>query len=172
VADTLGALRDLPKWLDPRVSPRPVYFVIGWMVLYIGASVLFRLTRHKPIFRPHVPDALFAERWASGRSLRNVLTRLGSASGCLWVAVTRRELLVGPHFPFTLMFLPEVYGLEYRIDVRDLVSVEERRTILGSRRVRIAARGADGGEESFDLQVRDTNGFLHAINQARGHTPE
>src|SRR5688500_18299687 len=107
-----GLGREWPQWLDPSRSAVPWYFAFAWLLTVVAVSVLYRLTRGKPLLRPRVPDALFSQNWCSGRSLRNVVTRLGGASGCLWVTVTRDELLVGSHFPFTLMFLPEIYGLE------------------------------------------------------------
>jgi hypothetical protein len=155
-------------WMHPARSPVAWFVIAGWLALFVGASILYRVTRGKHIFRPHVPDAMFAENWCSGRSLRSIVTRLGGASGCLWVALTRDELRVGPHFPFNLGFLPEIYGLDYRIPVRDIAAVEERRTMLGRPRVRFTARRGAGGEETFDLQLRDTDGFLRAITQARG----
>ena len=158
-------------WVHPARSPLALAFVVGWLSLFILASLLYRLTRGKHIFRPRFPDALFTQEWCSGRSLRSIVTRLGGASGCLWVAVTRDELRVGPHFPFTLGFLPETYGLDYRIPVRDLVSVEEQRTLVGGRRVRITARRGAGDDEVFDLRLRDPDGFLRAIDAASDARP-
>jgi hypothetical protein len=162
-----GAANDWPQWLDPRRSPLPWCFVVGGLTLFVAASIVYRITRGKHLFRPRIPGALFEQRWCSGRSLRSIVTRLGGASGCLWVTVTRDELRVGPHFPFSLGFLPEIYGLDYRFPVRDVEVVEESRGVLGRRRVRVTAR-LGGDEEVFILQLHDTDGFLRAIHTARG----
>ncbi len=92
-------------------NPFPVWFpflAVGWIVFVIGVSIVFRRSRGKPLF-PKVPvDAIYVEKSASGRW----------ASNCLLVAVTQKALSVVPKFPFNLMFLPEVYGLERTIPIR------------------------------------------------------
>src|SRR5438045_2200882 len=96
-------------------------FCIGWVLAVWIVSAVVRVGRGRPIFRPRPAGVRFAEGWRSGRSYRNMLTRLAGARSCLWVTVTADELLVGPHFPFSLGFLPEVYGLEYRIRGGDIL---------------------------------------------------
>lgn len=87
----------------------------GWIAFVILASVLYRRGKGKPLLRPQFKQPLFLETWRSGHSLRSLITRLGGARNCLWVAVDEETLRVAPHFPFNLMFLPEIYGLEYNV---------------------------------------------------------
>ena len=130
------------------------FVAVPWVVLVL-ASVLVRRRRGQPILRPAFPDAIYVERWASGRSLRNAVTRLGGASGCLWVAVTPDALHVGLHFPFNMAFLGEIYRLEHRIDARGIRAVEASRSRLGRRTVRVRFACPDGKEEAIELQVAD-----------------
>jgi hypothetical protein len=140
---------------------------VGWVALFVGASVIYRLREGKYIFWPRFRDSLFLERWRSGRSLRSVLTSLGGASRCLWIAVTTDELAVGPHFPFNLMFLPEFYGLEHRLRGNDIVLAEQiGRPFLGSR-VLIRFRRPNGDLEGFEIRLKDAQAFLHAVEELR-----
>ena len=140
---------------------------MAWVLLVVSASVVFRLRRGKYLLRPQIPDAIFAETWRSGRSLRNAMTRLGGASGCLWVTVTSDELHVGAHFPFTLMFLPESYGLEHRIEVGRIRAVERVRSLLGAKRVAVRFATRDGKEEALELQLADSDRFMTALAAAK-----
>jgi hypothetical protein len=72
--------------------------VIGYIVwLYV------RALRMKPRFEPS--DIVFQERFASGCSQKNILTKLGGARNCLRLVVTRSFLWVNlmvsffPHHP-------------------------------------------------------------------------
>jgi hypothetical protein len=139
---------------------------LPWVVLVL-ASVLVRRRRGQSILRPALPDALYTERWASGRSLRNVITRFGRASGCLWVAVTPDALHVGLHFPFNLAFLGDIYRLEQRVDVRDVRAVESTRSRLGRRTVRVRFARPEGDEEAIELQVADPGRLAAALAAVR-----
>lgn len=159
----------------PPLTPRPppehfalgILLAVAWVLLIVGVSIVYRLRRGKPLLRPHLPDARFLETWRSGRSLRNAITRLGGASGCLWIAVTDAELLIGPHFPFNLMFLPELYGLEYRLRGDQILSVEPNPSLLSSKRVLLTFRNADGTEEAVQLHLMDVEGFRAAVDSIR-----
>ena len=98
----------------------PLVWIGGW----IAASIWFRRAHGKPIIPQKPIDAVFCEDWCSGRSLRNVLTRVGGARNCLLIYVADGQLVVTPRFPFTLMFLPEIYGLDVRAPIATIASVE------------------------------------------------
>jgi hypothetical protein len=135
---------------------------LAWIALWITASVIYRGSRGKPIF-PRKPDhTLFFERYGSGNSNKNFLTKLGGASNCLSVAVTRDSLIVRPIFPFNLMFLPEIYGLEYEIPRRNIRSVVEKKGFLG-RISTLEFSTSDGEQHSIDLRLRGMDQFLKAL---------
>ncbi|HEX5182944.1 MAG TPA: hypothetical protein VFW19_07305 [Allosphingosinicella sp.] len=101
-------------------------------------SILYRRRAGKPI-HPHLPpNAAFAERGASGPW----------ASRCLLVAVTDEAFMVTPFFPFNLMFLPEIYGLEVTIPLHAIRSVTISDRWLGSNIV------IDRGEGRRKVRVR------------------
>ena len=97
------------------------------MAALIAASALLRLNRGK-VLVPRVPaDAAFSEWSCSARSLRNILTRFGGASNCISVLICDGRLRITPQFPFTLMFLPEIYDLDVDVPISAVVGVEATR---------------------------------------------
>lgn len=144
----------------------PVY-AAGWLTFLILASVIYRRRKGKVIFRPSFDQPLFLETWRSGYSHRNVLTRLGGASNCLWVAVDEKGLRIAPHFPFTLMFLPEIYGLEFHVSGDAIRSVERQEGLLTNNRVRISVELPTRTEAVFEVVLRDPDAFIRAIEAIR-----
>ena len=96
-----------------------------WILLWVVASIIYRSSRGKAILPSKPKNSLFCEGWASGHSNTNIFTKLGGARNCLLVAVTPDALIIQPRFPFNLMFLPEIYGLEYRIPGLNIRAVEK-----------------------------------------------
>jgi hypothetical protein len=140
----------------------PLFFWLAplWILSWVGASIVFRLTRDKPIFPKRPNDAVFYEGWASGRSLATIWGRFGGARGCLMISITPQRLVVTPRFPFNLMFLPEVYGLEAQVP-RSSVRIEKESSGLLRRGVIIVVDGAD--PIRMELEPRNKDGFLAAL---------
>ena len=143
---------------------------LTWIGGWIAASILYRRHKGKPILSPTFPRAPFWERWRSGCSHKNIITRFGGASNCLWVAITGEALCVGPMFPFNLMFLPEIYCLEYRIPGSAIVSLEERSSFLSGNCVKIVYRDGNGEEQGFEITVRDLERFRPVMRALTGKT--
>jgi hypothetical protein len=98
---------------------------------------------------PAVPDdAIYVDKWASGRW----------ASNCLLVAVTGKALSVVPKFPFNLMFLPEIYGLERTIPVRFIREVRRLHGFGLGNNVAV-----DYGEAELRLKVRNPQAYVDAL---------
>jgi len=135
-------------------------FCLIWLVGAIAISIWYRKRTGKVIVPRAPASARFAEAWCSGRSLRNALTRLGGASNCLLVYVDQGDLVVTPKFPFTLMFLPEIYGLEIRAPLKSISSVREDAVLFG-RALRIDF--LDGKLAPMELRLRDPEGLQHAL---------
>jgi hypothetical protein len=138
-------------------NPFPSWFpflAIVWIVFVIGASIVFRRNRGKPVF-PTVPTgALYVDKRASGRW----------ASNCLLVAITEDALSVVPKFPFNLMFLPEIYGLERTIPLPNIRDVRRLRGFGLGNNVAV-----DYGEAELRLKVRSPQAFLDALAHSSVH---
>lgn len=136
-----------------------------WIAGGVLVSIRYRRQEGKPII-PRLPDdALFSERRVSGHSRKSLLTRFGGASRVLMVAVTADEFLVTPAFPFNLMFLPEIYGLEVRVPRSAAHVVEASAGLLG-RNVVVSIDGAAPFE--MMLRLRNQMGFLAAMSTQTG----
>jgi hypothetical protein len=133
-----------------------------WVAFWLSASVVYRIWRQKPIFATQAHGALFAETWTSGHSNRNIFTKLGGARNCLYVSVTPSEVQIQPHFPFTLMFLPELLGMELSITRSHIKSIEPKHGLLrGGLLVSFWSEGE--GARSIQLTLRKPQEFLNAI---------
>lgn len=135
------------------------WFPMLWIGGAITASLIWRRINGKPIFAPKASDAVFVERRTSGRA-RSGVRAIGGARNCLTVAVTRNELLVAPHFPFTLMFLPEVWGLEHRVPLSRVKSVASRHGLFGPD-VEVVFEDGSG----LVLRLRKPDDFLRAMKR-------
>jgi hypothetical protein len=129
-------------------------------------SVAYRLYKGKPILRPNFEQVRFLETWRSGWSDRDALTRLGGARSCLWIAVIQDELRISPHFPFNLLFIPEVFHWDFRIPGKAIVEMTHR-SLEDKSRVIIRFRHATGEEDSFEFTIKDFKEFRNAFNAIR-----
>lgn len=156
-------MNELIKIIEAHCS---LYFVgpLVWILLWVVASIIYRKSRGQAILPSKPKNSLFYEGWASGNSNRNIFTKLGGAHNCLLVAVTPDSLIIQPRFPFNLMFLPEIYGLEYRIPGLNIRTVEKTGRIFG-KGVEIQFIDVGGGEKSVRLYLKRTDDFLAAIGK-------
>jgi hypothetical protein len=140
---------------------------IGWALLWLAASVLYRRVKGKPIFRPVPENPAFVETWRSGYSLRSLLTRIGGARNCLWVTIDHGLLQIAPHFPFNLVFLPEIYDLEFSVPGTAIRSAELHQGVLTGNRVRLTIERISGGQVRFDMFLKEPKAFLNALASIR-----
>src|SRR3954471_7360900 len=131
-----------------------VIAVIAWNLLAAAASVLYRRRKGKLIFAPRPADALFLEKWNSGRSNRNLFTKFGAAHNCLLVAVTPASVIVHLHFPFTLLFLPEIIDLNQTIPRSNILSVQ-RTHIWFTKTIELIYESPTGKTRSLYLQLKN-----------------
>jgi hypothetical protein len=133
----------------------------------ITGSIVYRLQKSKPILKSEFSEPRFSDKWCSGRSDRNALARLAIAKNILWVTVTNKELHVSPHFPFSLIFLPEAFGLDHRIPGRTILDVQEVSSTSLGRGVLVKYRHATGDEENLELWVSDAPTLRRALSEIR-----
>ncbi len=145
-------------YFDP-FSPLFAFVAPFWIMGWITASIIYRKRTGKP-FHPKIPeDAIFYERAASGYSCKSALTRIGGARRCLLIAVTNDELIISPAFPFNLMFLPEIYGLEFRVSRSQIRNISEYSYFMG----RWLTISFTDGHATFKLSLKNTEDFLKAL---------
>lgn len=140
-----------------------VWFAIlgwAWIAGAVAVSVVYRRVQDKPIFARSPESCLFEENRTSGRELGS-FREIGGANNALKVCVTQDTLYIMPCFPFSLMFLPEVWGLEHRIALRQIERIDRRSSIFG-RSVVVTVRNG----EKVELRLRNPGGFIRAIKEA------
>jgi len=133
---------------------------------WFAASVAWRHFFGKPLFARPLPDAVFVERWASGRAGKGLIARLSTTRRGLQVQVTGRELIVTPHFPVTLGFMPEIYGLDHRIPLTAVRSA----LIVGGRRIQaVEVQYERPGDDTGVLQLLLKRGqdFVAAVQAGK-----
>jgi hypothetical protein len=145
-------------------SALPVLIPLLWISGWIAASVVFRLNRGKPLWPSAPRNSRFVERWASGSCLDTLWGRLGGARNCLLVTLSDTELYVSPQFPFNLMFLPEIYGLEDRISydrIRNCTPIDR----WYGKSLRLEFIRSNGSDSTFSLMLRKRQEFLSTLEQ-------
>jgi hypothetical protein len=155
-----------------RVLASEVFIAFAWIwiVAWLVASVVIRQAKGKLLFAPTSEAFLFSEKWASGRSLDTWWSKLGGARNCLFVAVDRDKLVIQPHFPFTLGFLAEIYGLEQQIPLNRILKLSKKRSYFQNV---LALEYSDelGLPREFELILRNPDGFLRAVQSRINFAP-
>jgi hypothetical protein len=147
-----------------RYFPILITLSFLWVAGWILASILYRRSHGKPIVSQGVANATYLETAASGHSNRAWYTRAGGASRCLIVAVVGERLLIRPRFPFNLMFLPEIYGLEHDVSLHDIIDARPRESFM-RQKIDLEFRDPTGTTESVTLFLHDTQAFLAALRR-------
>jgi hypothetical protein len=80
----------------------------------------------------------------------------------LLVYVSDGQLVVTPRFPFTLMFLPEIYGLDLRVPLASIASVEPVQHFWGSS-LRVAFHSDD--PDPIELKLHDERAFVESLGR-------
>jgi len=137
---------------------------LAWLVALLSASILYRRSQGKPVLFFGVHGAKFLERAASGHANDTWYTRLGGASHCLIVAVASGTLIVRPHFPFNLLFLPEIYRLEHVVPLEHIIEATEQKSIFGGV-VLVRFRDEQLQERSVTLRVKDAVALVRCLTE-------
>jgi hypothetical protein len=151
-----------------------------YTIYYWLSSILFVLMMAYLIYkyvqavenRPRIQkdDILYQEWFASGNSMKNILSQLGGARSCLRLVVTKDLLWVTSWFPFSL--IAPFYDLEHVIPLNRIIRVESKERFLG-REVRLTYADTNGDTHSLRLIPKDEEVFLRAIaDKNRGAKPD
>jgi hypothetical protein len=146
-------------------------FAIAWVAGWLLISFLVRRAQRKRFFAPTADVYEFSEKWISGRSLDTWWSRLGGARNCLFVGVGREKLLVQPHFPFVLGFMPEIYHLEQVIPLTRITRITPGRYQLRSV-LRLEYSDPDGRRRVLELGLRHPEEFLRIVRGRSSRTTE
>jgi hypothetical protein len=147
-----------------------LFIAIVFNAVAIFASICYRAWKGKSQMAIAEFDLKFSEKWVSGFSSKSTLTKLGGASNCLAVELSKTALVIRPMFPFNLAFLPQVYDLEHFIPKDKIKRIQPEETGGGKGRVVIEFECA-GGEKRVELLLRKRQEFLRAVGTSFGRQP-
>ena len=134
-------------------------FVGSWFTVWVGTSLVYRASRGKPLVYRRLASIQYRERSASGYSHRSWFTKLGGARSCLVVQLTDQELDIHPFVPFNWLFLPEIYDLEFRVPIRNVLSVELKNKFFAEC-IDIEFTTSEGSRKKVSLWLRHPENFL------------
>lgn len=137
----------------------PTLDIVGNTALFGTLAWLYiRARRRRPRFDKS--EVIYQERFASGCSQKNILTKLGGARNCLRLVVTRTVLLVTSWFPFSL--ITPLYDLEHVIPLDSIASVR-RSTFLGIGSFLLTYQDAKGSEHTLRLRPKKPDDFIRSL---------
>jgi hypothetical protein len=153
-------MRELSGYLQPNF----LFAIAGaWVAFWLLLSLLVRHARGEHVFAQTPEELQFSEKWTSGRSLKTWWSGLGGARNCLFVGVGRDTVYIHPHFPFSLGFIPEIYGLDLEIPRARIIRVEKTEKFL-RHIVRVEYSDVAGASRTFELTLRNADQFVSAIH--------
>jgi hypothetical protein len=103
---------------------------LGWVLVVFTFKYFWHRAKGRFPADPPAGSLIFSESFASGRSLRSWWTRLGGASNCLKVMLTRERLVIRPFFPF-LVLGPDL-DLVHHIPLTNIETVTKNTGLLKS----------------------------------------
>ena len=134
---------------------------LGYMIQRYIAGII-----NKPKLNKR--DIVYQEYFASGNSCKNFLTRLGGASRCLRLVVTKELLWVTSWFPFSIF--AALYDLEHVIPLQKILSVEGKQSAMGQS---LLLTYTDNQSRNHSLQLRPKNPeeFVEALRVGASSSP-
>ena len=155
--------------MNPKLSIL-YYWLSSILFVLMCAYLIYKYVlavQNRPRFQKN--DILYQEWFASGSSMKNILTQLGGARSCLRLVVTKDWLWVTSWFPFSL--IAPFYDLEHVIPLNRIINIEPKQR-FGRRVVRLTYADTNGEPHSLRLVPKDGEGFLRVIgDNKRGAKP-
>jgi hypothetical protein len=137
----------------------PTLDILGNTALFGFLAWLYiRARRRRPRFDKS--DVVYQERYASGCSQKNILTKFGGARNCLRLVVTRSFLIVTSWFPFSL--ISPFYDLEHVIPLDSIASVR-RSSFIGFSSFLLSYRDTKGEDHTLRLRPKNPDDFIRSL---------
>ncbi len=137
--------------------------VLAWTALWLAFFAWRRMQRgawHPPVLPSQV---LFSEKFVSGASQKNLLTKFGGARNALSVTVTSDALLIKYLPPFNWIMPFGFNDLEHYVSRRNIRMVKPI-TSWGRDGVVIEFVAENAGPKRIELLLRHRNQFMAAIS--------
>jgi len=155
--------------MNPKLSI-VYYWLSSILFVLMCAYLIYKYVlavQNRPRFQKN--DILYEEWFATGSSLKNILTQLGGARNCLRLVVTKDWLWVTSWFPFSL--IGPFYDLEHVIPLSRITDIDSKDS-FGRSVFRLTYADEIGGLHCLRLIPKDGEGFLRVIgDNKRGAKP-
>ena len=149
------------QWIEQHFE---LLFAFSLLSGVLSAAFLaWRRHRAGPTHPPFTQaDVRFQEKYVSGRSDKNLLSRIGGATNALVVTVLKDALLVEPITIIKWIMPAGFNDLEHYVERSNILRIEPA-SAFGQRTVRIEIRGRDGMARTLELALRKHEEFLAAL---------
>lgn len=145
---------EVEKFVASLLAIVPVLISLALLVRFIR-----RASKHQRTVPQPPANALFVEKWASGRNLGSWRLKMGGASRCLLVALTEDCLITALQTPFNLFSRSD---LEHEIPVGHVTELTEATSSWSGPLVRVRFRDPNGREQAIELMLTNQRQFLEA----------
>lgn len=136
---------------------------LGWVLAVFTFKYFWHRSKGRFPVDPPESALIYSESFASGRSLKSWRTRLGGASNCLMVMLTRDRLVIRPFFPF--LILGPDFDLVHDIPFSSLETVTKNTGFLkGGLRLRF--RLPNGELRELEIMSKNTVALKQALENS------
>jgi hypothetical protein len=111
-------------------------------------------------------NALFLEHHAAAQSLKNVWTRLASTYGCIMVVMSRKKLIVKPHWYASWLIKLFCLDLNHEIPITNIRRVAEMGNWFNHGKVELRFDTAGGEERKILLYLKKYREFVDKLKNA------
>jgi len=105
-------------------------------------------------------EVLFSEHYAAAQSLKNSWTRLASTYGCIMIVLSRKTLLIRPHWFAKWLISLLRLDLCYEIPITSIVAVTEMGKWASYGKVELRFKTAEGSDQKILLYVKKHLEFI------------
>jgi hypothetical protein len=111
-------------------------------------------------------EVLFFEHHAAAQSLKSAWTRLASTYGCMMIVLSRKTLLLKPHWFAKWLIILLRLDLCYKIPVTSIIGVTEVGKWSSFGKVELHFRTAEGKDQKIMLYIKEYREFIDKATSA------
>ena len=111
-------------------------------------------------------DVLFFEHHAAAQSLKNVWTRLASTYGCIMVVLSRKSLVIKPHWFARWLITLLCLDLNHEIPISNIRGVMETGKWFNHGKVELRFKTVGGEERKIWLYLKKYRKFIDQVTKA------
>ena len=111
-------------------------------------------------------EVLFCEHYSAAQSLKNNWTRLASTYGCMMIVLSRKMLMIKPHWFAKWLINPLNLDLRHEIPIASIRDVREVGKWFSYGKVELVFQRAEGKEQKLMLYMKKYREFVDKVTSA------